>query len=189
MFGKITSQLKAVRGWFQSGGVAVPNVGPILPIDTQIGAHRLILHSDGRIEGDIDAVEHYLKTFSTSSFVEDRMLFWLFLQWWRQQKEMEKLMKDMADNYHQSPEEEDLAEIEQQLKPVPVYDMFEEEGNNAIANTPLPEFLKPVTPVEEFEANSGPLIIEEPVKMPKKGPKREKVIMTANGPVTVKYDH
>ena len=196
MFGKIVAQFKAVRGWFKSG-VQVPQVGPILPIDTQIGVHKLVLHADGRIEGDIEAVEHYLRNFSTSAFVEDRMLFWLFLQWWRQQKEMEKLIKDMQENQFAPDVEEDLDQVEAELKPVPVYEMFEDESITApkevkvepgvvVSNISWAEYEKYQN---EFHANSGTLVIEEKPVEVKKTPKREKTIMTAKGPVTVKYEH
>jgi len=75
----------------------VPVEEAIIPIKTYLGHNKIVLREDGSIEGDYKAVESWLRHTKMTAFAEDRIIFWLLLNYWRQQKEIEKYSSLLND--------------------------------------------------------------------------------------------
>ncbi len=94
MFGRIMRFIRFLRSYSYYSNLTI---GPVIPIKTNLGVNNVLLNADGTIEGDFDGCEHWLKSVEVRTGPEDRIIFWLLLQYWRQRKEMETLLMDMRD--------------------------------------------------------------------------------------------
>ena len=73
---------------FFKNGVQMPVNEPVLPVmNIPFGNTMISLHTDGRITGDMKALEKYLTTTAVERFAEERILFWLLLQAMRAQRQ------------------------------------------------------------------------------------------------------
>ena len=149
---------------FFSGG-NIPVEEPILPISTRIGKTLVVLHTNGDIEGDMDAVEHYLEVTPITAFAEDRIIFWLLLQYWRQKKEL--------DEFHAQYEDEKEIHLP-----------------NLVMQNTYPSVMANVYP---FTFDSNPLVEFDADKL-KQGiveikPAKARAVETKKVPVKIKYEH
>jgi hypothetical protein len=154
-------------------GSNIPVEEPFFPIKTSLDGNPLTLHADGRIEGDYEAIKAYFENGTINAFSEDKMIFWLFMQWWKQQRQFEIWKKDFEEQRHDPGQEESFDWVSEQ----PAV----ENIHLPIANNTVVEIIPSVTPADPADAH--------PAFTAARKERKEKIVYTENGPVKVNYDH
>lgn len=147
--------------------ISIPETGPVLPVLIQLGETQVTLHADGKIEGNYEAAKAHLEKHQVNVFAEDKIIYWLLMQVWRQQLSYAET----------NPETEWSAGTS-----MPEYTLT--HGPDEVLQFDGPQLVK-----EYKQAHIIDPLPVAPKPLDLNRNRREKVIMTDKGPVNMKYKH